>query len=86
MHEFSLLRDLLAKVERIADEEKAGRVTRVEVRLGALAHISAGHFQEHFHHAVRGTRLESALLEVHVSEDEKAPDAQDIVLVSVEVE
>ena len=41
MHEMSLIHDLMRKIETIAPEQNALRVTTVKVRLGALAHISA---------------------------------------------
>ncbi|MCZ7649073.1 MAG: hydrogenase maturation nickel metallochaperone HypA [Planctomycetota bacterium] len=86
MHEFSLLKDLLRKIDRVRAEQQAGKVVSVTVRLGALAHISASHFREHFDEAVRGTPLSGARLEVIESKDESDPRAQEILLESVEVE
>ena len=56
------------------------------MRLGALSHISADHFREHFDHAAGGTPAEGARLEVEVFGDVDDPRAQDIILDSVEVE
>lgn len=86
MHEFSLIADLLRKIESLARSERADRVTCVRVRIGALAHISADHFREHFSDGVRGTRAEGARLEIEVSEDMNDPRAQDILLQSVDVQ
>ena len=86
MHEFSLLADLLDKIHKVAAEQNAMSVTAVKVRIGALAHISADHFREHFEHATRDTIIELARLDIAASTDEAAPDAQDIVLESVEVQ
>lgn len=85
MHEFSLIADLLRKIEALARSEHADRVTAVRVRIGALAHISAGHFREHFVRGARGTPAEDARLDIEVSEDISDPSAQDILLQSVEV-
>jgi hydrogenase nickel incorporation protein HypA/HybF len=86
MHEWSLMADVIGKIENIAREQNARQVVRVTVRLGALAHISADHFREHFLHAVRGTPAEGARLDVQTSTDWNDPHAQDIMLESVEVE
>lgn len=86
MHEFSLLADLLRKVEAVRVQNGGGQVTRVRVWIGALAHISAGHFREHFEHAVASTPLQRAELEVEESRDESNPNAQQILLESVEVD
>ncbi len=85
MHEFSLMADLLNKLRSIAQREHAGRIVKVSVRLGALSHISPEHFREHFSESVKGSPADGAQLEVNVSSDMTDPDAQDILLESVEV-
>ncbi len=85
MHELSLLKDLLRKIESVSEENGGGRVVGVKVRLGALAHISPGHFREHFVHGTKGTRAENSTLDIEVSQDANDPHAQDILLESVEV-
>lgn len=85
MHEFSLMADLLRKIDRLALEQKAEKVVGVKVRLGALSHISAGHFREHFEEGVKGTKADGARLDIRVSQDAKDPHAQDILLESIEV-
>ena len=85
MHEFSLIADLLKKIESIAQENNAAKVTGVKVKLGALSHISAAHFREHFVQGTNRTIAEGADLEVEVSEDLNDPHAQDILLLSVDV-
>ncbi len=85
MHEFSLLEDLLNKINSIAKENDSDKVIGVKVKLGALSHISAEHFREHFNHAVQGTIAEGAKLDTFLSTDETDPHAQDILLESVEV-
>ena len=86
MHEFSLLANLMKKINQIAGDNQAERVTQVHVSLGALSHISADHFREHFVHAAKGTVAENAELEITVKTDETDPLAQEILLVSLEVE
>jgi hydrogenase nickel incorporation protein HypA/HybF len=86
MHEFHLINDLMKKIAHVAHEQHATRVAGVKVRLGALAHISADHFREHFVEAAAGTLAEGAKLEIEEARDENDPHAQDIMLESVEVE
>jgi hydrogenase nickel incorporation protein HypA/HybF len=86
MHELSLMADLMRKIEAIAREQNARRVTRIKVTLGALSHLSAAHFREHFEHAARGTISQDAALEVAVATNARDPRAQNIMLESVEVE
>ena len=85
MHEFSLMANLLKKIDELALQEHADRVVSVKVKLGALAHISADHFRGHFVDGTRGTKAEGARLDVGVSEDTSDPNAQDILLESIEV-
>lgn len=86
MHEAHLMTDLLHKLEALAREDGAGRIAQVEVWLGALCHISAGHFREHFERETVGTVAEGAELSLIESDDPRHPQAQDIVLRSVSLE
>ena len=85
MHEFSLMADLLRKIEQLAKAADADRVTAVKVKLGALSHITPDHFRGHFEEAVVGTVAEGAELDIEQNDDERAPNAQDILLESVEI-
>lgn len=85
MHEHSLLKDLLRKIEEISRSEGGARVVRVKVWLGAFSHIDADHFREHWEEAVPGHPAEGCVLDVTESHDETHPHAQEIVLESVEV-
>jgi len=85
MHEASLMRGLMRKIDEVAAAESAAAVVGVEVWLGALSHMSAEHFAEHFAQASAGTLAEGAKLDVTVSDDPAHANAQDILLVSVEV-
>lgn len=86
MHEAALIDDLMRKIAEVAAREKAGRVTAVRVWLGALSHMSPQHFREHFDHAAAGGIAEGASLSADVSTDLDHPDAQRVMLVSVDVE
>ena len=76
----------MRKINAIAQEQGARRVVAVKVTLGALSHISADHFREHFTAATKGTIAKDAKLEVETSRDECNPCAQEILLESLEVE
>ncbi len=85
MHEHSLIANLLSRIEAIARQQNAARVVGVAVWIGALAHISAGHFREHFEDGSRGSVAQGARLDIEVSDDPEHPQAQDILLRSIEV-
>jgi hydrogenase nickel incorporation protein HypA/HybF len=82
VHERALTRDLLRRVEEVARAGGATRVTRVSVRLGALAHLTPELFEE----AARGTIAEGAELEALVDGGGADAHARDVVLDAVEVE
>lgn len=86
MHEEALLRDLIRKAGEVAQEQKAHRVTRVRLWVGALAHLSEAQLQERWTWAVAGTPMEASTLEVEVSDDPSDPRATGIVLVSLDTE
>lgn len=86
MHEHSLMKDLIRKIESIAREHETRRIVSVSVKLGALSHISADHFREHFIEAASGTVAEGARLDIMEMKDKTDPRAQDILLESVELE
>ena len=85
MHEASLMKDLMGKIEGVARQQKASRVLGISVRLGALSHMSADHFREHFEVASHGTVAEGARLNIEVLTDLNDPHAQEILLDSVEI-
>ena len=86
MHEKSLISNLVKKIQLIAGEEKASKVLSITIKLGALSHISPEHFREHFERDVVGTIAEGAELIVQTSEAIDDPNAQDILLLSVDIE
>jgi len=80
------MRDLLGRILDVAQAERAARVTRVEVRLGALSHFTPEHFREHFADSSRGTPAEGAGVEVVLSVDATDAAAAGVVLECVELE
>lgn len=85
MHEISLMKDLLNKIDEIAKENNADTVTQVHVQLGPLAHISADHFAEHFKEFTVNTVAQDAKLTITELDDINHPQAQDITLISLDV-
>jgi hydrogenase nickel incorporation protein HypA/HybF len=85
MHEYSLMADLLRKIQQLAEQAQANKVTSVKVKLGALSHITPDHFREHFEAAIVGTVAEGATLDVEQSHERHDPNAQDILLQSIDI-
>jgi hydrogenase nickel incorporation protein HypA/HybF len=86
MHETSLIPDLLDKINKVARENNATKITAVELEIGALAGISPDHLREHFDQAAAGTPAEGAQLRIAVNDNLLAGDAFAIRLVAVEVD
>jgi hydrogenase nickel incorporation protein HypA/HybF len=86
MHELSLIADLMRKLEAIEAAQRPGRILGVTLRVGILAHLSADHLREHFLRASRGTAAQGAQLAIEVVTDLSDPQAEAILLDSVEVE
>ncbi len=85
MHEQSLMADMMKKIVSIVEKENASAVARVTVRLGAFSHISPDHFKEHFVQAAQGSCAEGAEVDVIQEENQDDPNAQEIILESVEL-
>jgi len=86
MHEASLMLGLMRKIDQEARAQSAKRVIEVSVWLGALSHMTPGHFAEHFEHAASGTIAEGARLDVVTSDDIGDANAQDVLLKSLQVD
>lgn len=80
------MRNLMRKVDSLAAAQSACRVKTVHVWLGALSHMSADHFREHFALASANTLAEGACLHIEESSDIGDPNALELVLMSIEVE
>lgn len=77
---------LMRRVDQVARDEGAGRVVGVRVRIGALAHMSPEHFREHWDVASAGSVAQDAALTIETSDDLDDPAAQNVTLLSLEVE
>jgi len=86
MHETGVIKSLIREVERVALRYGATKVLTVTVRTGALSPFSEDHLREHFQQQSIGTVAEQARLIVEVGTSPTDPLAQDVVLVSIEVE
>ena len=64
----------------------AHRVTGARIWLGALSHLSAEHFREHFAIAVQGSIAAGATLAIEVSDDLDDPHAPNVRLESVDLD
>ena len=86
MHETALVRDVVHRVEDLARSTGARRVTRAKVWLGALSHLSAEHFREHFAIEAQGSIAVGAPLAIDVSDDLDHPHAPHVLLESVDLD
>ena len=86
MHEQALIDDLVREITDVAAAENSARVSRIHVRLGALAHLTPDHFLEHFKKAAAGTIAAGASVEISECHDPLEPRAAEIVLTSIDVE
>ena len=86
MHEQALIDDLVREITDMAAAENSTRVSRIDVRLGALAHLTPDHFVEHFEKAAAGTIAEGAHVEISACHDPLEPRAAEIVLRSIDIE
>lgn len=85
MHEKSIMDHLINKIIQLAEVERAAKVTKISVKLGALSHMSAEHFKEHFDEAAKGTIAQDAEIETEESQDIHDPSAMTVVLKSIDV-
>ncbi|MFE8071855.1 hydrogenase/urease maturation nickel metallochaperone HypA [Marinobacteraceae bacterium S3BR75-40.1] len=86
MHETALVKNLIHKIEGLAEQAGAARVLDVSVWLGALCHMSPEHFTEHFRQEAAGTCAADAQLHIETSDDVDHPNAQDVLLKSLDVD
>jgi len=85
MHEQATIRDLVATVLHVAEENGGTRVVRVKVHLGALSHFTPEHFLEHWQDATAGTIAEGSRVEAELSGDLTDPNAHGVILEDVEI-
>jgi hydrogenase nickel incorporation protein HypA/HybF len=86
MHESGLVRSLLREVEKVAGQYAEPRVLVVRLSMGALCPFSEAHLREHFTYEAKGTLAEQADLVIDHGTDPTDPTAQDLLLLSLEIE
>jgi hydrogenase nickel incorporation protein HypA/HybF len=86
MHETGIVRDMVRRLEKIARDGGAERVSGIVVWLGPLSQFSPEHFREHFDDEARGTIVEGAALKIETSQDIGHPRAQDVMMQSVDLD
>lgn len=86
MHETGIVRDLVRRVLRVADDAGAIGVSGISVWLGALSQFSPAHFREHFDDEARGTIAAGAALRIEASSEFDHPDAQSVVIRGLDLE
>lgn len=86
MHEEAMLRDVVRKAEEVARREGAARVTRVRLWVGARSHLGGPELRARWVHAVTGTVLSGAEVEIETSSDRSDPNAEGVVLRSLDVD
>jgi hydrogenase nickel incorporation protein HypA/HybF len=86
MHEAALMKDLMRKIIQTARDQGAKRVVGIKVKLGALSHLTPEHFREHFEEVSPGTVAAGARIEAEQLTDIHDPNAQEVLLTSIEVE
>jgi hydrogenase nickel incorporation protein HypA/HybF len=86
MHETALVRDVVRRIEDLAGATGARRIAGAKVWLGALSHLSAEHFREHYAIEAQGSIAAGATLVIEVSSNLDHPDAQHVRLESVDLD
>ena len=86
MHETALVRDVVRRIEDLAQATGARRITGAKIWLGALSHLSAEHFREHYAFEAQGSIAAGAILTIEASSDLDHPDAQHVRLESVDLD
>lgn len=86
MHEEAMLNDVVRKAEEVARREGASRVTRVRLWVGARSHLAGPELRDRWAYAVAGTALSGAEVEIETSSDRSDPNAENVMLRSLDVE
>jgi hydrogenase nickel incorporation protein HypA/HybF len=86
MHETALVRDVVRRIEDLAQATGARRITGAKIWIGALSHLSAEHFREHYALEAQRSVAAGAILTIVASTDLDHPDAQHVRLESVDLD
>ena len=65
MHETHLIEPVVKNISKHAQDEGAGKVTKVRVKIGLMTGIKEESFRETFNVLTKGTILEGAALEIN---------------------
>ena len=84
MHEESLLRDLVRRVDDVARAHGAARVTCVRLWVGALSHLAGTDLGPRWALATEGTLAAGSRLDLTVSDDPHDPRAASVMLESID--
>ncbi len=85
MHEERLIRDLVAKVNDLAERSDGVTIVRARIWIGALSHLTGAVLRDRWPDAAAGTPAAFVELDVRTSSDPSDPRAQDVVLTSVDL-
>ncbi len=80
------IKGLVGQLESIAIKENANKITSISVKLGALSRCTPEFFEQKFVQDSEGTIAEGARLIINEMSDTKAPDAQEIIFESIDIE
>jgi len=86
MHEEAMLHDVVRKATEVARREGASRVTRIRLWVGARSHLGGPELKDRWAHAVTGTALSGAEVEIETSSDRSDPNAENVILRSLDVD
>lgn len=86
MHETGITKSLVHEVERLARRYGSPKIVALNIHVGALCPFSEDHVREHFNQEAQGTVAEHARLNIERGIDPTEPLAQDVALVSIEIE
>ena len=64
MHELSLAREIVAIVERAAEDQSAQRIRTIRIELGAFGHVEVEALRFAFHAAANSTIAAGAMLDI----------------------
>lgn len=85
MHESRLAHDLVDRAVLIAASEDAGAIDRVRIRIGALNHATPTSLGSILRDVAVGSVVAETDWDISKSNDETAPDALDVRLVTVSI-
>jgi Zn finger protein HypA/HybF involved in hydrogenase expression len=86
MHEVSLIKDLVRRVDDLVLSQGGKRAKTIRLKVGARSHLSGEHLRCNFEKAAQHTYAAGARLEWETVADLHDPHARDILLESLDIE